>query len=114
MTPTERLTEPVLVYDRIARNRRKTWFLVACAVAALAPFVLGIGYAAAASIVVRASPQARTLRSRVRQEEAYLRNLRAAGQSRTEWDVELERSMAEQREKAAKLESENMALRMKL
>jgi heat shock protein HtpX len=114
MTPTERLAEPVLVYDRIARNRHKTWFLVACAVAALAPFVLGIGYVAAASIVVRVAPEARTMRSRIRQEEAFLRNLRASGQPRTEWDIELERNIADQREQAAKLETDNMALRMKL
>jgi heat shock protein HtpX len=54
------------------------------------------------------------MRSRVRQEEAYLRNLRATGQPRTEWDIELERDIADRREQAAKLETENMGLRMKL
>ena len=34
-------SQPVLVYDRIARNRRKTWLLVAFAIASLAPFVFG-------------------------------------------------------------------------
>ena len=53
------IAEPVLVYDRIARNRRKTWLLVAFALATLAPFVLGISYTVAAYIVIRISPGAR-------------------------------------------------------
>jgi heat shock protein HtpX len=113
MTPNN-AAQPVLVYDRIAHNRRKTWLLVACAILALAPFILGISYAIAASIVVRVSPEARTTRAAVRQEEAMLKRLRAAGETRTEWEAELENRIAEQREKAESLQAENEALRWKL
>jgi heat shock protein HtpX len=113
MTPGTAV-QPVLVYDRIAHNRRKTWLLVACAIAALAPFILGISYAIAASIVVRVSPGARSARAAARQEEQMLKQLRAAGQERTEFDLELENGIAEQRANAEKLEAENEALRWKL
>jgi heat shock protein HtpX len=42
MTPP--LTQPVLVYTRIAQNRRKTWLLVAFAIASIIPFVLAVSY----------------------------------------------------------------------
>jgi heat shock protein HtpX len=106
--------QPVLVYDRIAHNRRKTWFLVACAIVALAPFIFGISYAIAASIVVRVSPGARNARAAARQEESLLKRLRAAGQDRTEWDLELENTIVEQRARAERLEEENDTLRWKL
>ncbi len=38
-------TRPVLVYNRVAQNRRKTVLLVALALLAIVPFVLGISYA---------------------------------------------------------------------
>ena len=40
MTPP--MTQPVLVYNRIEYNRRKTWLLVAFAIASIIPFVLAI------------------------------------------------------------------------
>ena len=43
MTP--QMTQPVLVYTRIAYNRRKTWLLVAFATASIIPFVLAISFA---------------------------------------------------------------------
>ena len=49
MTPT--MTQPVLVYTRIAQNRRKTWLLVAFAVASIIPFVLAISYAVSSIIM---------------------------------------------------------------
>ncbi len=51
MTPA--CTEPVLVYNRIAQNHRKTVLLVAMAVASIAPFVLAFSYGFALSIVYR-------------------------------------------------------------
>jgi heat shock protein HtpX len=41
------VTQPVLVYDRIAQNRRKTALLIAIAIASIIPFVAAISYAAA-------------------------------------------------------------------
>src|SRR5258708_28140883 len=102
MSPIASAAQPVQVYDRIAHNRRKTWLLVACAILALAPFIFGISYAIAASIVVRVSPGARTARAAARQEESMLKRMRAAGQDRTEWDLELENAIAEQRARAVK------------
>src|ERR1039457_2400526 len=43
MTPA--MTQTVLVYTRIAQNRRKTLLLVAFAIASIIPFVLAISYA---------------------------------------------------------------------
>jgi len=42
MTP--QATQPVLVYTRIAYNSRKTWLLVAFAIASIIPFVLAVSY----------------------------------------------------------------------
>ena len=51
MTPA--CTEPVLVYNRIAHNHRKTVLLVAMAVASIAPFVLFLSYGFALTVVYR-------------------------------------------------------------
>ena len=51
MTPA--CTEPVLVYNRIAHNHRKTALLVAMAVASIAPFVLFLSYGFALTVVYR-------------------------------------------------------------
>ena len=63
MTPM--LTQPVLVYTRIAQNRRKTWLLVAVAIASIIPFVLAVSGGAATIIVSEVG--ARAHRSRVQQ-----------------------------------------------
>src|SRR5690348_14809317 len=39
--------QSVLVYDRIAQNRRKTVILVAFAILSILPFIAGVSYAAA-------------------------------------------------------------------
>jgi heat shock protein HtpX len=49
MTPT--MTQPVLVYTRIAHNRRKTWMLVAFAIASIIPFVLAISFGVSAFVM---------------------------------------------------------------
>ncbi len=49
MTPT--MSQPVLVYTRIARNRRKTWLLVAFAIASIIPFVLSVSFGISTFIV---------------------------------------------------------------
>jgi heat shock protein HtpX len=51
MTPDS--AGPVLVYDRIAHNRRKTVLLVAIAAASIAPSVLALSFGCAATIAYR-------------------------------------------------------------
>ena len=46
MGPTPLAAQPVLVYNRIAANRRKSWLLVAIAIAAIVPFVAAASYGA--------------------------------------------------------------------
>jgi heat shock protein HtpX len=45
------MTQPVLVYTRIAHNRLKTWLLVAFAIASIIPFVLAVSYAVSTVII---------------------------------------------------------------
>jgi heat shock protein HtpX len=61
-----------LVFARMAENRFKTWLIVGLTVLALAPFVAGVSYGIANSIVVRARPDARKSRDDVRRAEFYL------------------------------------------
>jgi heat shock protein HtpX len=103
--------QPVLVYDRIAHNRRKTWLLVALAVSALAPFVWGISYAVALGVVARASPEARRARQAAASEAYMLKQEQASGRERTGFDVELENALARHRAEAERLEQENRSLR---
>lgn len=49
MTPT--VTQPVLVYTRIELNRRKTWLLVAFAIASIIPFVLALSFGISSFII---------------------------------------------------------------
>ena len=49
MTPP--VTERVLVYTRIAQNHRKTWLLVAFAVASIIPFVLAVSFGVATIVM---------------------------------------------------------------
>jgi heat shock protein HtpX len=61
-----------LVFARMAENRFKTWLIVALTVLALAPFVAGVSYGIANSIVVRVRPDGRKSRDDVRRAEFYL------------------------------------------
>jgi len=44
MGPVPTAAQSVLVYNRIAANRRKTWLLVAIAIASIVPFVAAVSY----------------------------------------------------------------------
>ncbi|MBS1856743.1 MAG: M48 family metallopeptidase [Acidobacteria bacterium] len=111
MSPVNPAPEPVLVYDRIAHNRRKTWLLVALALASLAPFVWGISWVAAVGVVARVSPEARRARQSAGREAYLLKQLQASGRERTEYDVALENQLARDRAEAERLEGENRSLR---
>ena len=114
MSPIDVSAQPVLVYDRIAQNRRRTWILVAFALAALAPFVLGISYSVAAALVVQVSPEARNARALIRRDEALLKHARASGLERGEYEAEIEQGLPARRVEAERLEAENRTLRWKL
>jgi heat shock protein HtpX len=114
MSSPDGIPAPVLVYDRIALNRRRTGFLVALAALALAPFVLGTSYALAAAVVVRVSPEARHMRARMRGDESLLQRYRSVGGDRTAEIAALEESLATERVEASRLEAENESLRWKL
>ena len=70
-TPTE---QPVLVYNRIARNRRATWILSSLAALLVIPFILGISFLVSLGIIARISPHKHVSRSEMRWEEEYLQN----------------------------------------
>jgi heat shock protein HtpX len=91
---------PVLVYGRIARNRRKTVLLVACSILALAPFVFGTAYLVAGSIVWRVHSQTRQQYARVRADQAILRSME--DQTRTEWTQYMERRLEDNQALLAK------------
>lgn len=61
MTPT--ITQAVLVYTRIEENRRKTWLLVAFAIASIIPFVLAVSYGAATIIMAEVGGRAHASRA---------------------------------------------------
>jgi heat shock protein HtpX len=106
-------SHPVLVYNRIARNRRRTWFLVAASLLALAPFVGSLSYVFSKAIVLRVRPESRRERALVRSYERMLKRSAAEG-TRTEWDQWMERSLEEQKAKVAALEAGDWDLMVKL
>ena len=62
-----------LAFRRVTLNRFKTWLLVGLTIASLAPFVLGVSYGLANSIVSRLKPKARNMRAEIQRDEADLR-----------------------------------------
>jgi heat shock protein HtpX len=104
----------VLVYHRIARNRRKTWLLVALSVATLLPFVVGLSYGFSKIFVSRVRVQSSRDRARIRTDERLLRRHVAEGYERSEWDQWLERDIAERKARLATAEEGDNDLLMKL
>lgn len=103
--------QPVLVYNRIAHNRRKTWFLASLAIAAVIPFILGISFIVSAGVVARVSPHTRSNRSQIRWEEDYLRN---APDTSSDVRAVLERRLEEQRKALAGQQEADSVLRIEL
>ncbi len=116
MTSPVAIGQPVLVYTRIAQNRRKTLLLVALSVVALVPFVVGISYLVSFGIVRQVSPSPKATRARIDREEAYLDQIRPqipAGQ-REEFEARFESRIRRQRAELAQREAEDPALLLKL
>jgi heat shock protein HtpX len=105
MTPPVSLSQPVLVYTRIAQNRRKTVLLVALSLIVLVPFILGITYLLSRGIMRQVSPStARTYRS-IDREEEYYRDLRAQvpAEERADFDASIEKRLRDLRAERAEL-----------
>ncbi|MGO9260410.1 MAG: M48 family metalloprotease [Bryobacteraceae bacterium] len=85
-----------LVFARVAHNRFKTWLLVGLTILALLPFVVGVSYGIANTIVVRARPQARNSRTDIRQAEDHLRSASSTmdAETRQAWEKVIERKRA--------------------
>jgi heat shock protein HtpX len=66
--------QQVLVYNRIAKNRRKTWLLASLTIVSVIPFILGISLIVSAVVVARVGPHTRVDQSEIRWEENYLQN----------------------------------------
>lgn len=116
MTPAIAVSQPVLVYTRIAQNRRKTLLLVALSVAALLPFVGGISYLVSLGIMHQVSPSPRATRARIEREEEYFQQFRSQvpDEEREEFDARFERRIAKERADLVQEEAEDPGLMLKL
>jgi heat shock protein HtpX len=117
MTPPNAIGQPVLVYTRIAQNRRKTMLLVAFSVVALVPFIVGISYGISFGIMRQVSPSTKPMHRRIDREEAYLREMRSQipDEDRQEYDAQVESHIAKERADLAKREAaEDPNLMLKL
>jgi heat shock protein HtpX len=106
-------SHPVLVYDRIALNRRKTWLLVGMSLATFAPFVLSLSYLLAAGVVGRVRTESRSTRAMIRYDERLLKRSAADG-TRTEWDQWIERDLEDRKARLAVLAAGDWDLMLKL
>ena len=103
---------PVLVYNRIDRNRHKTWMLIALSAAAVLPFILGISLLMSAGVVWRVRSQTRQTRSMIRFDQGVLKRLNDG--PRTEWTQQFELDLEARRAALVRMEAEDRALTMKL
>jgi heat shock protein HtpX len=113
MAPAPPVTQSVLVYNRIAHNRRKTWLLVAVAIASIIPFVAGLGYSASRVVLMYfghrphlTSVQYDRVMHRI--EESYPEEYQA------QFKAQLERRMAAERAVREKDEAEDSRLRIQV
>jgi len=114
MSGMEGGSNPTLVYNRIAHNRRKTWMLVAMSILALLPFVAGLSWGLSATVVWRARGESRSARAMVRYDERALRRLALEGGVRSEYNQWLERDLEERKARLAELAQGDWDLTMKL
>jgi heat shock protein HtpX len=113
MSPLDGGSHPVLVYNRIANNRQKTWALIAMSMATLAPFVVALSYLMASGVVWRVRGDSRSARAMVRYDERLLKRSAAEG-TRGEWDQWLERDLETRKARLATLEEGDRELLYKL
>src|SRR5947209_10227273 len=105
-------TQPVLVYSRIAQNRRRTWLLLAVAVLSLIPFVAAASYGASQIVLSQFS---RRPPVSVGQYEQVRRALEThSSQYRSEMAAAFERRMQTESRARANAEKENYSLRLEI
>src|ERR1017187_2741861 len=78
------VTQPVVVYDRIAQNRRKTVFLVAIAILMIIPFIGGISFGLAQYTISRVGHHSISQSEEARLKEEYLREVEPGYQRQME------------------------------
>ncbi|HXK05044.1 MAG TPA: M48 family metalloprotease [Verrucomicrobiae bacterium] len=101
--------QPVLVYHRIAHNRRRTAVLVVMTVAALAPFVLGISFLLSAVVARQVRAESRNTRAAIRSDQNLLRHLEESDQ-RSEWSQYIEGDVERRKAELAKSEAADWEL----
>src|SRR6266496_1992079 len=106
-------SQPVLVYNRIEHNRRKTWLLVAMSVMTLAPFVVSLSYLMSSMVVWRVRSETRHTRAVVRTDRRHLQRVEAE-RTRTEWDQWVERDLEQRQAALVKMEAADRELTLKL
>ena len=113
MSETGNGSHPVLVYNRIAHNQRKTWMLVAASILALLPFVATLSWLLSIGVVGRVRSESRATRSVIRSDQRLLRRMEANG-TRGEYSQWLERDIEDRKAQLAKSEEEDWQLTVKL
>jgi len=106
------VTQPVLVYDRIAQNQRKSIFLVIIAILAIVPFVGGLSYGAAEYTIARFGHH---VMSKAEEQRIYqLMTTREPGALRDEYDSEMDRELKQEFAKLQQAREDNDQLRWKV
>src|ERR1017187_3062802 len=85
--------QPVLVYDRIAQNRRTTAILVALAIVLTVPFVAAVSFGVSEFLVAQFGPTAGAGISRETAMQRALTRRRNSGRPDTEFTRELENQL---------------------
>ncbi|HEY1219142.1 MAG: M48 family metalloprotease [Bryobacteraceae bacterium] len=116
MTPSITVSQPVLVYTRIAQNRRRTVLLLAISVLALVPFVVGISYLVSLTFMRQFVPPTTGLRAHIEREEAYheAAQAEATDEYQAESEARYQRHIAKERAYLAKHEAEDPELMMEM
>jgi len=92
---TPSVSQPILVYNRVAQNKRKTVVLVALAIALTVPFVAAVSFGVSEFLVAQFGPAVSPGRSQEAALERALRRHRAAGKN-TEFDRLVEQRLEAQ------------------
>jgi len=87
------VSQPVLVYDRIAQNRRKTVILVALAIALTVPFIGAVSFGVSEFLVAQFGPRTDIGRTRENAMRRALSRRRESGRPDTEFTRELDNQL---------------------
>ncbi len=107
MTPP--VSRSVLVYDRIAENRRRTVLLVIIAIACVIPFVAAVSFGVADLVAAKFGPH--THMSQAQEQQLRRAIAPRAGEMRYEFERELERRLDQESRARRQQEAENITFR---